>query len=170
MISDDACEFCISRTLDASPQQVWRAFTDEGALSAWWGPHGFTASARLDVRDGGAFEIVMTSADGAAYPIEGQYLSVEAPRRLVMEMSLENHPANWHDYLAEQFTKAGGAPEQLAQVRVVTRVTLEPLDGGRTRLMIAQVYESEAMRDAFAGMGNAEGWAQSLDRLEQALL
>ena len=165
---DAAREFSVFRHLDAAPGRVWRAFTDADALAAWWGPHGFAAAARLDVREGGAFEIVMRGADGVAYPIEGSYLSVEAPRLLVMEMSLENHPANWRDYLAELFTRAGGAPEELAQVRVVTRVTLTPEAGG-TRLDIAQVYESEALRDAFAGMGNAEGWTQSLDKLQRAL-
>ncbi|HEX7800949.1 MAG TPA: SRPBCC domain-containing protein [Asticcacaulis sp.] len=164
----EAREFSVSRRLEAPPERVWRAFTDADALAAWWGPHGVSATARLDVREGGAFEIVMRGADGVAYPIEGSYLSVEAPRLLVMEMSLENHPANWRDYLAELFTRAGGAPEELAQVRVVTRVTLTPEAGG-TRLDIAQVYESEALRDAFAGMGNAEGWAQSLDKLQRAL-
>jgi len=162
-------EFAVTRVLEAPAASVWRAFTDADMLTQWWGPHGYAASAQLDVRPGGRFTITMRGADGVAYPIEGSYLSVEPETRLVMDMSLENHPANWHDYLAEQFTRAGGAPEELAQVRVITRVTLEPLDGGRTRLSVVQAYGSEALRDAFAGMGNAEGWAQSLDRLEQAL-
>lgn len=161
--------FTVSRVLAATPDVVWRALTDESRLVDWWGPHGFDATARLDVREGGAFEITMTSVDGLAYPIEGLYLSVEPPRLLVMDMSLENHPANWHDYLAEQFTKAGGAPEELAQVRVITRITLEPVDAVQTRLTVTQDFASAAMRDAFAGMGNAEGWGQSLDRLEKML-
>lgn len=175
MDSADRHAFEVTRVVEASPALVWRAFTDEAWLTAWWGPHGFTATAQLDVRQGGHFTITMQAADGQAYPVDGVFLSVQSPTassagRLVMDMSLDNHPANWRDYLAELFTKAGGAAEDLATVRVMTRVTLEALAVDRTRVIVVQTYESEALRDAFAGMGNAEGWSQSLDRLEKRVM
>ncbi|HVS27507.1 MAG TPA: SRPBCC domain-containing protein [Burkholderiales bacterium] len=41
--------------------------------------------------------------------------------------------------------------------------------GGKTKLTIRTRFESVAIRDAMLKMGMSEGWAQSLERLEQHL-
>ncbi len=159
----------LTRVFDAPVAAVWDAWTVPDAMAKWWGPHGMTATAALDVRPGGTFSLAMHAADGTDYPLTGEYLDVVEGRYLAMEMHLDDHPANWHDYLAEEVTKAGGAEDVPPSLTVVTRVTFEAQGTGQTRLTVEQVYASEADRDAYHAMGNAEGWSQSFEKLDRIL-
>ncbi len=165
----DTHEFVMTRLFDAPRALVFRAWTDEHMLAAWWGPHGFAASARMDARKGGRFELTMHGADGVDYPITGECLDVVLDERLVLEMHLDDHPQNWHDYLAELFTKAGGAPDQSPSRTLITRVTFADEAGG-TRVTVVQAFPTVTDREAFAAMGNAGGWSQSFDKLAALLL
>jgi uncharacterized protein YndB with AHSA1/START domain len=79
--------------LPASPDQVFRAWTAEDELKAWWRPGDFRAeSVQVDLRVGGAYEIVMVDSRGARQRLSGVYLDVEAPQRLVMTWRLEGSP------------------------------------------------------------------------------
>lgn len=156
------------RVIDASVATVWGAWTNPEALAKWWGPHGMTTAATVDLRTGGAFALIMQAADGTDYPITGEYLDVVENRYLVMEMHLDDHPANWHDYLAEEVTKAGGAEDIPPSLTVTTRVTFEA-QGGGTRLTVEQVYATDADRDAFEAMGSVDGWSQSFEKLGRLL-
>jgi uncharacterized protein YndB with AHSA1/START domain len=167
-VNAEGHELVLTRLFDAPRALVFRAWTDDRMMGAWWGPHGFTATARLDARKGGTFELTMHGPDGVDYPITGEFLDLVLGESLVMEMHLDDHPQNWHDYLAELFTKAGGEGETHAQT-IVTRVTLADEAGG-TRLTVVQSYPTAADRDAFAAAGSAGGWSQSFDKLAAFLL
>ncbi len=160
----------LTRVFDAPVAAVWDAWTKTDAMAKWWGPHGMPASATLDVRTGGAFTLIMHAADGTDYPITGEYLDVVEHRSLVMEMHLDDHPASWHDYLAEEVTKAGGAEDVPPSMTVVTRVTFDAQGANQTRLTVEQVYATEADRDAFDAMGSAGGWSQSFEKLDRLLV
>ena len=167
-VNAEGHELELTRLFDAPRALVFRAWTDDHMMSAWWGPQGFTATARLDARTGGSFDLTMHGPDGIDYPITGEFLDVVLNERLVMEMHLDDHPQNWHDYLAELFTKAGG--EGPAPTRtIVTRVTFADEAGG-TRLTVVQAFPTAADRAAFTAAGNAEGGAQALDKLAALLL
>lgn len=168
-VSMDGQEMTLSRLFDAPRELVFRAWTDDRMMTAWWGPHGFTATARMDARTGGRFELIMHGPDGVDYPITGEFLDIALNERIVMEMRLDDHPQNWHDYLAELYTKAGGAEDSSVTLTVVTRVTFADEAGG-TRLTVTQSYPSLADRDAFASAGSAGGWSQSFDKLATLLL
>lgn len=159
----------MSRTFDAAIVAVWRAWTDEALMSRWWGPHGFTTDAKLDVRPAGRFALIMYGADDDAYPLQGEYLEVAEQSRLVMEMHHDDHPANWHDYLALQFTKAGGDEDTLPSLTVITKVAFQALGDNETQLTVEQVFATQAERDAFDGMGSTEGWRQSFEKLDKVL-
>lgn len=159
----------LSRTFDAPVARLWQCWTRPDVMARWWGPHGMRATATLDVRPGGAFSLVMHAADGADYPMRGEYLEVVENQRLVMEMHLDDHPASWHDYLAEQFTKAGGAEDTLPSLTVTTVVTFAADSPGTTLLTVEQVFATQAEREAFDGMGSADGWRQSFEKLDKCL-
>ncbi len=161
-------DMTLTRLFDAPRDLVFRAWTDDRMMSAWWGPHGMTATSRMDARKGGSFELVMHAADGVDYPITGEFLDVVLNERLVMEMNLDDHPQNWHDYLAELFTKAGG--EGASHARTLTTIVTFADEAGGTRLTVTQSFPTVADRAAFAEAGSAGGWSQSFDKLAALLL
>jgi uncharacterized protein YndB with AHSA1/START domain len=72
-------ELHISRSLPASPEGVWRAFTDPDALAAWFWPTRFAPAVAADVRPGGRYRI---DGPGAGIAVGGEYVAVNPPRRL----------------------------------------------------------------------------------------
>lgn len=73
------------RRYPVPPEEVWRAWTDPRALSAWFGPGeaNSVTLAELDVRAGGRYRIRFHTPDGEEHEVSGNYEAVEPPRRLV---------------------------------------------------------------------------------------
>ncbi|HET7436139.1 MAG TPA: SRPBCC domain-containing protein, partial [Thermoanaerobaculia bacterium] len=140
----------MTRTFDAPPEVVWRAWTERDQVAAWWCPHHFTnVRCEIDVRPGGTIRIDMQGPDGTIYPMSGVYHELIEPERIVMTTQA------MHD--------AEGNP----QFEILNTVTFER-DGAKTKLTMRAVvvYSTEAAKFALAGM--REGWAQSLDKLADA--
>lgn len=76
----------LTRTYDATPEEVWRAWTDPEALKVWFKPEdAFTiAAAEADVRIGGHYRIVMISGEGKEHEVNGVYREVIPNEKLVM--------------------------------------------------------------------------------------
>ncbi len=142
-------QLVITRIIDAPRELVFQAWTEPAHLVRWWGPHGFTTPVcEMDVRLGGTFRITMRSPEGEEYRIKGVYHEILAPERLV-------YTNGW-----DEAGRPGG--ESL--------VTLTFSDhAGRTRLTILTEFASVADLETFKGMGVAEGWGESLGRLERHL-
>jgi uncharacterized protein YndB with AHSA1/START domain len=72
------------RTIRASADRLFEAWTQPEQLRAWWGPRPVTCSgASVDLRVGGRYCIANLLPDGKTLMIEGEFLVVEAPHRLV---------------------------------------------------------------------------------------
>jgi uncharacterized protein YndB with AHSA1/START domain len=69
----------------APPERVFEAITDPAQLSRWWGQNGLyrVGERSADVRPGGKWWCSGEGADGKKFSVEGEYLEVEPPRRLV---------------------------------------------------------------------------------------
>ncbi|MBF5041998.1 SRPBCC domain-containing protein [Aggregicoccus sp. 17bor-14] len=68
------------RTLSASPEEVFDAWTQPEEISQWWDPTGAPlVSCTIDLKPQGAFRFVTA---GHAPPFEGVYAVVDRPRRL----------------------------------------------------------------------------------------
>ena len=77
-------EFVITREFDAPRELVFAAWTEQRHLAQWWGPRGFTNPVcNVDVKPGGAIHIVMRGANGAEYPMSGEFREIVAPEKLV---------------------------------------------------------------------------------------
>ena len=73
----------VTRTLKASPEQVFDAWTDADRLQQWLCPDpGFVAEATCDPVVGGRYRIVKIF-DSGADEVTGEYLVVDPPHRLV---------------------------------------------------------------------------------------
>ena len=106
MNAEDPSErrFVHSRVIDATPEQVFSAFSHPERLARWWGPDGFTSTFELfDVRPGGAWRFVMHGPDGASYPNTNVFKIIEPPHRVEVEHISEDH----HFVLSITFTGRG---------------------------------------------------------------
>jgi len=70
--------------IDASPERVYRAWTDRADLTRWWGVPGEyeTTTAEVDVREGGHYRFAGTSAQLGSFEVTGEYRVVDPPHRL----------------------------------------------------------------------------------------
>ena len=84
--------FVHSRMIDATPEQVFSAFSQPERLAGWWGPEGFTSTFEVfDLRPGGTWRFVMHGPDGANYPNANVFKTVEPPSRVEVEHISEDH-------------------------------------------------------------------------------
>lgn len=73
-------------TIAVPPERVFRALTAEDQIPLWWGSDALyrTTKHTADVRPGGAWYSQGKGADGHEFHVQGEYLEVEPPHRLVM--------------------------------------------------------------------------------------
>ena len=155
-------QWAMTRTFAAPRALVFRAWTDPKHLAQWWGPKGFTNPVcEMDPKAGGAYRITMRSPDGQEYPMHGTLVEVKAPERLVFTIDTGEHPESWQ----EEMRRAGAQDIKPGHPHIETAVTFEEVAGG-TRVRIVSSFGSVADLEAHLKMGAFQGWAQSLDRLE----
>jgi uncharacterized protein YndB with AHSA1/START domain len=83
----------VSRTLQADPDLLFRAWTDPAELRHWWSQAGegwAFAGASVDLRVGGRYRLAMTGPDGRTHAATGVYREVERPTRLVFTWDWED--------------------------------------------------------------------------------
>ena len=136
----------LTRTLDAPREVVFRAWTDPGELSKWFGPRGFSVpSPEIDPRPKGVVRLDLRGPDGTHYSNRGTVREIEEPERFAFETSLPDDK---------------GAPI----LHVLNTVTLSE-DHGRTTLILkAHVLDCTPAGAKFVESMHA-GWSQTLDRL-----
>ncbi len=141
----------VSRTLRASPERVFRAWSSAEHVARWFAPRPFTIpEARVEMRVGGAFELLFRSPEGQEHRIRGAFTEVQPNRRLVIDITVED---------------AAGKP----QFRAVTEVELSQAADG-TRLDVTQTYTVLDPKDAWMVEGAPQGWSAALAQLEEVVL
>ena len=135
----------IQRTFQASPEAVFRAWTQAEALTKWLAPSDEfrTKVLELNPKKGGNYRIEMLHPDGSTHVVAGTYTVVEAPRTLAF---------TW------QWQTKEGDPETL--------VTIELRPSGKATEL---TLRHERFADAEAKAKHNEGWIGCLSRLEGAL-
>lgn len=141
-------EVTIARMIDASPEMVFKAFTDAGHLKHWWGPRGFTNPVcEFDARPGGAIRIHMRAPDGVIYPMVGTVLEIVEPERLV--------------FTSQALDKDGNA-----LFENLNTVTFAEHDG-KTKVTVHAKVQTATEQGAPYLNGMNEGWRMTIDRLEE---
>jgi uncharacterized protein YndB with AHSA1/START domain len=74
----------LHRVLTASPEKVFRAFSNEDAMAFWLPPFGFTCKVhKLDFKTGGAHKMSFTNfTTGNGHSFGGEYLEIK-PNELI---------------------------------------------------------------------------------------
>lgn len=140
-------ELVVTRVVDAGLPLTWDAWTSAQHVPEWMlGPEGWTMpECEIDLRPGGAWRFVYRRPDGDEMELRGEYREVDGPRRLV---ATESWGGDWPD--------------------TVNTLELAEADGG-TRITSTVRYPSREAREAALGTGMKEGWAASLERLDEHL-
>ena len=140
-------ELVLTRLIDAPREKLYRAWTDAALLKQWFAPLPWTTPhAELDVRPGGASNIVMRSPEGNDMPCPGVFLEVVPNQRLV-------------------FTDAYTSAWQPSQKPFMTVILTFEDEGGKTRYTARVRHWTVADREAHEKMGFHQGWGQCADQL-----
>ncbi len=134
----------IARAFEASARTVFEAMTNPELVARWWAPrsHGTVASCTADVRAGGTYRYVMKTSRGQEVAFSGTYREVTPYSRLVYTSRFEGAP---------------GEPS-------VATATFEER-GGKTYLVMHEVYPSAAVRDMVLATGMEHGMRESFEQL-----
>jgi uncharacterized protein YndB with AHSA1/START domain len=135
----------------APPERVFEALTDPSQMPRWWGQQGLyrITECTADLRPGGKWSSVGVGADGTSFRVDGEYLEVDPPRRLVQ---------TW-------------IPSYAAQLKTVVHWDLEPRDvhglqpRGPRKMGTGTVVKLR--HEGFAGnaqacAGHSQGWTRVL--------
>lgn len=81
----------IERSYDTSPEEVFDAWTNPEVLRRWWVVQSgeTTPIAEVDLRVGGRYRLAMETPEGVRHTVQGEYLQVDRPRRLVYSWQWE---------------------------------------------------------------------------------
>jgi len=131
----------LHRVLRASPEKVFRAFTQEDAMNRWLPPNGFTGKVHsIDARVGGSYRMSFTNfSSGNSHSFGGEYLELVPNERIKYTGKFDNP----------------GMPGEMQ-----TTVTLTEVFCG-TEMTVVQ----EGIPDMIPTAACYLGWQESLDHL-----
>ena len=136
----------IVREFDATPAQVFRAWTDPELVPQWLGPPGTTATMiEYNATPGGRYSYVHRDESGE-HRFCGVFHTVLANERIVQTFQYDGWP---NDVSLET-------------------LTFEDL-GGRTRVHTHSVFPSVQSRDVMIESGMEHGVRDSMSRLDKVL-
>ncbi|HEY3726480.1 MAG TPA: SRPBCC domain-containing protein [Solirubrobacteraceae bacterium] len=140
---------------EASAERVWQLWADPRQLERWWGPPTYPATVEThDLRPGGQVRYYMTGPEGDQPRAFWHVDEVEPPHRLVF---------GWG------FAHADGTPNTELPMTTV-RVTIDEMDGGKTRMSIESEFPTVEAMEQLAAMGMEEGLTQAVGQLDAILV
>jgi uncharacterized protein YndB with AHSA1/START domain len=78
------CEIVTTRTVNASINLAFKAWTDPNHLKNWWGPKGFTNTFNeFDLRPGGKWSFIMHGPDKGNYLNECEFIKIDKPNLIL---------------------------------------------------------------------------------------
>ena len=127
-------ELVVTRSFNGPVRLVFDAWTKPELFKQWWAPKSSGVpllSCEMDVRTGGGYSVTFGHDADSSMTFFGKYLEVSPPSRLV-----------WTNDESENGS--------------VTTVTFEAAEGGKTLLVLSELYPSrEACDESCAGMEGA---------------
>lgn len=133
----------LHRVLTASPEKVFKAFTDADAMASWLPPYGFVCKVHhMDFKIGGTYNMSFTNfTTGHSHSFGGEYVEIIANERI-------------------KYTDQFDDPNLPGQM--ITTIELKRVICG-TELMASQ----EGIPDAIPVEMCYLGWQESLDKLKR---
>ncbi|MGZ5927880.1 MAG: SRPBCC family protein [Rhizomicrobium sp.] len=148
-MSKAAHELVLTRLIDVPADKLFRCWTDPNLLKRWFAPKPYTTPvAEMDLRVGGATNMVMKGPDGQEMPNPGTILDVVPGRKLVFT---DAYTGDW--------MPRDGAPLMTAVI------TFEP-EGGKARYTATVRHWTGEDVKKHEMMGFHQGWGICADQLE----
>ena len=102
----------IRRTVPATPEEVFTAWTTAEGLKRWSAPGAWTNPVvEVDLRVGGRYRIDMAGPDGTVQRVTGVYQEVDPPRRVVYTWFWETNAALGESLVTVEFHGRGQVTE-----------------------------------------------------------
>jgi uncharacterized protein YndB with AHSA1/START domain len=144
----------LTAEFQASPERVWQLWADPRQLERWWGPPVYPATfTRHDLAPGARVEYHMTGPGGDQPRGYWDVLEVDPPRRLVFRDGFANDDGTPNDELP----------------RTEGHVTIEPIDGARTRMSIESHFPSAEALERLVAMGMEQGLTEAVGQIDAIL-
>ena len=150
----EALTMTLTAEFEATPERVWDLWADPRQLERWWGPPAYPATFTThDLAPGSRVQYHMTGPGGDQPHGYWDVVEVDPPRRLVF---------------LDGFANADGTPND-AFSRFEGRVTIEPIDAGRTRMSIESRFPNTESMNQMLGMGMQEGLTEAVGQIDAIL-
>ena len=143
----------LTAEFDATPERVWQLWADPRQLERWWGPPNYPATmTALDLRPGGRVEYHLTGPEGDMPQGPWEVLEVDPPRKLVFRDAVvdeDDHPVD--------------------QGPSTMTVKIEPVEAGRTRMLIESKFHSREALELALTMDMDKGLTWAIGQIEGIL-
>lgn len=137
----------VIRIFDATPDELYMAWTDLSFLRRWFGE-----KVEADVRVGGHYHVENAGENGGVLAHEGNYEILEPSRRIRKTFS----------YVGTGVTQPTGYTDEFIDI------TFREISPGRTELTLTNGWSGKAMPPEEQS-ASEEGWNFWLDQLRDAL-
>jgi len=148
----------ITRIIKASPEQVWREWSEPEKYKCWFGPKDYSiCKAEIDMHVGGKYLNCIVDPDGKLIYSTGIYKEIAEPNRFVCSDSFADEygnivPATYYGMNAD------------IPMEMEVDVTLEEL-GDKTRLTLEQC----GLPNGEIRENTKQGWNEAFNKLEKCL-
>ena len=150
----DALTMTLTAEFEATPERVWQLWADPRQLERWWGPPSYPATVDShDLRLGGRVDYHMTGPEGDQPRGFWTLLEVEPPHSLSFRDGFSNPDGS-------ENTDLPGTE---------SRVRIEAIDGGRTRMEFLSIFPSTEAMEQLVAMGMEQGLTEAVGQIDAIL-
>lgn len=143
-------ELVLARLMDASPEALYRCWTDADLIPKWFCPKPWRAEPQaLELKPGGANRITMYGPNGEVFPNDGVFLELAPGKKLVF---------------TDAYTE-GWVPVEGGGMMTAT-IAFEPQPDGRTLYTAHVGHPTLEKKAEHERMGFHAGWGICAEQLE----
>ena len=150
----DALTMRMTAEFAATPERVWRLWSDPRQLERWWGPPTWPATfTNHELTPGAHTSYHMTGPNGDEAHGWWEIVAVEPPRALAFR---------------DGFANQDGTPNPDLPV-TEAKVTIEAIGGGKTRMVMSSRFPNREAMQHVLDMGMEEGLRQAMGQIDAIL-